>query len=69
MAMDSDPMANAIDDELSFTVDGWTLDPPDDRLLGQVTAARDRWLAGNVAWYTMRIRVACDCAMTAARSR
>jgi len=64
LAMDSDPMQNAIDDELSFRVEGWTLDPPDDSLLGRVTAARALWSAKQVARYTMTVRITCvNCAM------
>jgi hypothetical protein len=43
MGMESDPIANAIDDELSFQVTDWTLDPPDDRLLGDITRANRLW--------------------------
>jgi hypothetical protein len=35
LSMDSDPAANTFDDELFFTVTDWTLDPPDDRVLGE----------------------------------
>jgi hypothetical protein len=59
VSMESDPMANAYDDELSFTVAGWTLDPPDDTLLGKVTAARTIWDRQQLARYTMTIRITC----------
>lgn len=61
IAMDSDPIADAVDDELSFAVSGWTLDPPDDALLGRVTAARHVWSTRRVASYTMSIRIRCTC--------
>jgi hypothetical protein len=61
ISMDSDPMANAVDDELSFQVTGWTLDPPDDALLGRVSAARLAWQARSMARYTMTLRIDCDC--------
>ena len=43
LAMESDPIANAIDDELSFQVTDWTLDPPDDQVLGNITRAKRLW--------------------------
>lgn len=61
IAMESDPIANAIDDELSFKVTNWTIEPPDDRLLGQVTTARQRWARQRVGAYSMSIRISCDC--------
>jgi hypothetical protein len=65
ISMDSDPIANAVDDELSFSVTDWTLDPPDDALLGRVTAARRTWSSAQVASYAMTVRVTCDCAFDA----
>lgn len=59
--MDSDPIANAIDDELSFKVSDWTLDPPDDRVLGTISNARRLWDGQNVRTYTWSIKIACDC--------
>lgn len=56
----SDPMREAIDDELTFTVSGWTLDPPDDRLLGEVTRARLRWAALQVLDYSMTVTFGRD---------
>jgi Family of unknown function (DUF6174) len=61
IAMDSDPIADAVDDELSFQVSGWTLDPPDDALLGRVTAARQVWAARRVASYALSIDITCEC--------
>jgi Family of unknown function (DUF6174) len=61
-SMDSDPVANAIDDELSFAVTGWTLDPPDDRVLGRITIARRVWDRAAVQDYDWAFRVACACA-------
>lgn len=61
MSMRSDPILNAIDDELSFEVIGWTLDPPNDRLLGEVSAARQLWQQQNILSYTWSIAIACDC--------
>src|SRR2546426_1498720 len=61
IAMDSDPIANAIDDELSFKVTGWTLDPPDDRVLGRITTGRRLWERQNVASYSWSFRISCDC--------
>ena len=51
LAMDSDPMENAYDDELSFRVTDWTLDPPDDALLGEVSA-RGRCGSGRASCST-----------------
>lgn len=59
--MDSDPIANAIDDELSFQVSDWTLDPPDDRVLGTISNARRLWDGQNLRTYTWSIKIACDC--------
>ena len=61
LAMDSDPMENAYDDELSFRVTDWTLDPPDDALLGEVSAARALWERQGLVQYTMTIRIDCTC--------
>ena len=64
LAMDSDPMVNAFDDELSFRVEGWTLEPPDDALLGRVTEAQARWQRQAIPRYTMTIRITCvNCAL------
>lgn len=62
ISMDSDPMQNAIDDELAFTITDWTLDPPDDTVLGRVSAARTQWIGQGIGSYTMTIRIACSCA-------
>jgi hypothetical protein len=59
--MDSDPIANAVDDEFSFSVDGWTLDPPDDRVLGTISDARRLWDGHNLGTYTWSIKISCDC--------
>ena len=59
--MDSDPIANAIDDELTFKVTGWTLDPPDDRVLGPITTARRLWDRQHLLTYTWSIQIACEC--------
>ncbi len=64
LAMDSDPIANAVDDEMSFTLTAWTLDPPDDAVLGRVTAARQVWATRWVDSYTLSIRFTCDCTDT-----
>ena len=61
VAMASDPIKNAIDDELSFSVDGWTLDPPNDRVLGQLTAARRLWDGQRIQDYDWSIRITCKC--------
>ncbi len=61
MTLDSDPIANAVDDEYSFTVSDWTLDPPDDRVLGRISAARRLWDGHAVRTYTWSIKIACDC--------
>ena len=61
IAMDSDPIANAIDDELTFHVTDWTLDPPDDRVLGRITAARRLWDRQGIQDYDWSIRIACEC--------
>ena len=59
--MNSDPIANAVDDELSFRVSDWTLDPPDDRVLGTISNARRLWDAQGLRAYTWSIKIACDC--------
>ena len=61
ISMTSDPIANAVDDELDFTVTDWTLDPPDDRRLGSVTVARRLWDAQQLGSYRWSIAVDCDC--------
>jgi hypothetical protein len=61
ISMDSDPAANTFDDELSFTVADWTLNPPDDRVLGRITAARRAWDGRGVGRYVWSIEVGCDC--------
>ena len=61
IAMDSDPIAMAIDDELAFKISGWTLDPPDDGPLGGVINARRIWERQNLWTYSWSIEVACDC--------
>ncbi len=61
MAMTSDPIKNAIDDELSFAVDGWTLHPPDDSVLGELTRANRTWEAKAVNNYDWSIAFTCDC--------
>ena len=61
IAMDSDPIANAVDDELSFKVTDWTLDPPDDRVLGAISKGRRLWEAQGLRTYTWSIKFACDC--------
>jgi Family of unknown function (DUF6174) len=60
-AMDSDPIVNAMDDELAFKVTGWTLDPPDDSPLGDVTSARRLWEEQSLWTYSWTIAIACDC--------
>lgn len=60
-AMDSDPIANAVDDEMAFKVTGWTLDPPDDGSLGSVTNARRVWERQSPSDYSWSIVIACDC--------
>ena len=60
-AMDSDPIADAVDDELSFKVTDWALDPPDDRTLGEVSAVRERWDRLGLQTYAWSIEIACDC--------
>ena len=60
LAMDSDPIEAAIDDEFSFTVEEWTDEPPDDRLLGEVTRARALWRDRQPVSYSMTFRTACD---------
>ncbi|HUQ78116.1 MAG TPA: DUF6174 domain-containing protein [Patescibacteria group bacterium] len=61
VAMSSDPIKNAIDDEFSFTVEGWTLDPPDDSVLGELTRASRSWEAKAVNSYDWSIAFTCDC--------
>lgn len=61
MTMDSDPIGNGIDDELSVKVSDWTLDAPDDRVLGTITNARRLWDGQNLRTYTWSIEIACDC--------
>lgn len=61
LSMVSDPILNAVDDELSFEITDWTLDPPDDGLLGQVSAARRLWEQHHIWSYTWSIAIACDC--------
>jgi hypothetical protein len=55
--MDSDPVANGIDDELRFTVRDWTLDPPDDRVLGEISGARAVWQGRSIDTYEMTVKV------------
>jgi Family of unknown function (DUF6174) len=62
VSMDSDPAANTFDDELAFTVTDWTLDPPDDSMLGRITQARRAWDGRGVGRYVWSIEVTCDCA-------
>jgi hypothetical protein len=57
VTMSSDPIKNAVDDELSFAVDGWTLDPPDDRVLGEVTRARGVWQGKSIWTYSMTVKI------------
>lgn len=59
--MDSDPITNAVDDELSFKVTDWTLDPPDDRVIGRITTARQLWDRQGLQDYNWSIRIACAC--------
>jgi len=59
--MDSDPIGNGVDDELSFKVTDWTLDPPDDRVLGTISTARRLWDGQNLRTYTWSIKIDCDC--------
>lgn len=61
IAMDSDPVANAIDDELTFKVTDWTLEPPDDQLLGRLTAARRVWERQKLSSYAWSIAITCEC--------
>ena len=61
LSLDSDPFANAVDDEHSFRVTGWTLDPPDDHVLGSIATARRLWDGQNLMTYTWSIEIACDC--------
>ena len=58
----SDPMHNAIDDELTFTVSGWTLVPPDDAKLGAITTARGVWAGHRLSLYTLTVAFDCVCA-------
>jgi hypothetical protein len=57
----SDPVQNAVDDELTFSVTEWTLDPPDDRALGRITTARRQWDQQRLAAYTLTISFVCSC--------
>lgn len=59
--MESDPVANEHDDEFSFKVSEWTLDPPDDRILGSISDARRLWNGQSIRTYTWSIKIACDC--------
>jgi hypothetical protein len=59
--MDSDPIGNAVDDELAFHVTDWTLDPPDDRVIGRITTARRLWDRQGLQDYNWSIRIACEC--------
>jgi hypothetical protein len=59
--MDSDPIGNGIDDELIFQVTDWTLDPPDDRVIGRITTARRLWDRQGLNDYDWSIRIACVC--------
>jgi hypothetical protein len=59
--MVSDPVANAIDDELTFKVTDWTLEPADDELLGRLTAARRAWERQEVSSYAWSIKITCEC--------
>lgn len=59
--MDSDPVANAIDDEFTFKITDWTLEPPDDHLLGRLTAARRAWERQKVSSYAWSTTITCEC--------
>ena len=59
--LDSDPVSNAVDDEFSFQVTDWTLDPPDDLVLGSISTARRLWDGQNLRTYAWSIKVSCDC--------
>ncbi len=61
VSMRSDPMLNAVDDELSFEVTDWTLDPPNDDVLGDITRARSAWNGHGLRSYSWTIRIDCDC--------
>jgi hypothetical protein len=61
MTMDSDPIGNGIDDEMSFKVSDWTLDPPDDRVLGRIVTARRLWDRQGLPDYNWSIAVECKC--------
>lgn len=65
IALRSDPVKNGVDDEFGFTVDDWSLAPPDDGPLGRVTTARTRWSSGGIASYRLRVRIGCECAVAA----
>jgi hypothetical protein len=56
----SDPMRHAIDDELTFSVVDWTLEPPDDRTIGAVSQARARWSAARILDYSMTVTIGRD---------
>ena len=56
VSMTSDPVANGVDDELSFAIDDWTLEPPDDRFLGDVSRARAIWNAKGIESYSMTLK-------------
>ena len=60
--MQSDPILNAVDDELDFTVTDWTLQPPNDAVLGQVALARRTWDREPPSRYVWSIAIDCDCA-------
>ncbi len=64
IAMDSDPIADAVDDELTFDVSDWTLQPPDDALVGRVAAARAAWNQRGISSYRWSIKITCECATT-----
>jgi hypothetical protein len=61
VSMQSDPIANAVDDELDFSVTGWTIDPPDDRALGEITRARRVWERHPPSRYVWSLVFDCDC--------
>lgn len=56
----SDPVRNAIDDELTFTVTHWTLEPPDDQRIGDVSRALARWQAQQILDYSMTLTIDRD---------
>lgn len=59
--MVSDPARNVSDDELSFEVRGWTLEPPDDQLVGHLSDARRTWEEAQIWSYDWSIRIDCEC--------